>query len=246
MFKQMDGVAMGSPLGPVLANIFIGYHESRLFPSILHKLPEWYKWYVHDTFAIFNGYGATNSFLDTLNNLHASLNFTHKYDKDKLLFLDVLMHKEDTGFMTSIYRKPTFMGLYTKFDSFSARKQNLSLIKCLIDHTYKIPFERFLQSNLEKLKSIFLCNGYPEKYNPIGPAKCPVYLKLPWIGQISETFWHLIKLITDKHFLMRTILPLTHKGSLLGSSSMWIELIKDWAIGSNNMVPSIIRNKTQP
>ena len=28
MYKQIDGVAMGSPLGPILANIFVGYLES--------------------------------------------------------------------------------------------------------------------------------------------------------------------------------------------------------------------------
>ena len=28
MYRQIDEVAMGSPLGPVLANIFVGYHES--------------------------------------------------------------------------------------------------------------------------------------------------------------------------------------------------------------------------
>ena len=31
MYKQTDGVAMGSPLGPSLANIFVGYYEEKLF-----------------------------------------------------------------------------------------------------------------------------------------------------------------------------------------------------------------------
>ena len=35
MYKQLDGVAMGSPLGPPLANIFVGFHESRLFNNSL-------------------------------------------------------------------------------------------------------------------------------------------------------------------------------------------------------------------
>ena len=31
MYKQTDGVAMGSPLGPALANIFVGYYEEKVF-----------------------------------------------------------------------------------------------------------------------------------------------------------------------------------------------------------------------
>ena len=31
MYKQTDGVAMRSPLGPVLAYIFVGYYEEKLF-----------------------------------------------------------------------------------------------------------------------------------------------------------------------------------------------------------------------
>ena len=103
MFKQIDGVAMGLPLGPDLANIFVGYHESRLFQSTLHELLEWHKRYLDDSFGIFNEHRAANFFLDTLNNLHPSLNFACEYDKDnKLPFLDVLVHVEDTVYILDL------------------------------------------------------------------------------------------------------------------------------------------------
>ena len=60
-----------------------------------------------------------------------------------------------------------------------------------------------LHAELEKLKTIFLDNGYPEDVilsytkekiasfsavQKFGPQKCPVYLKLPWIGNTSLRF----------------------------------------------------------
>ena len=44
MYKQTDEVSMGLPLGPALANIFVGYYEEMLFsqtqkpPHILDML----------------------------------------------------------------------------------------------------------------------------------------------------------------------------------------------------------------
>ena len=47
MYKQLDGVAMGSPI----ANIFFGYHESRIFDNTVK--PGFYFRFVDNTFAIF-------------------------------------------------------------------------------------------------------------------------------------------------------------------------------------------------
>ena len=50
-------------------------------------------------------------FQEKLHLLHPVLKFTiEKEQNNSLNFLDVLVEKEGTGFLTSIYRKPTFTG----------------------------------------------------------------------------------------------------------------------------------------
>lgn len=49
-----------------------------------------------------------------------------------LPFLDVLVEWKDVFvFITSVYRKPTFNGLYTNWNSFVPKSQNLNLIPTL-------------------------------------------------------------------------------------------------------------------
>ena len=55
---------MGSPLGPALANIFVGYHEEKLFSEI-SKLAVYFR-YVDDTFVIFQNEKESEEFLITL------------------------------------------------------------------------------------------------------------------------------------------------------------------------------------
>ena len=52
MFRQIEGVAICSPLGPILANIFVGFHEEKLFSRVTRPLV--YNRYVDDTFAVFD------------------------------------------------------------------------------------------------------------------------------------------------------------------------------------------------
>ena len=45
--------------------------------------------------------------------------FRNKGEKqNRMSFLDVQIIREDKTFTTSVYRKPTFSGVYTHFDSF--------------------------------------------------------------------------------------------------------------------------------
>ena len=58
IYRQIDGVAMGSLLGLALANIFVGYYEGKLFSEI--SKPAVYFRYVHDTFVIFQNKSQRN------------------------------------------------------------------------------------------------------------------------------------------------------------------------------------------
>ena len=93
MYKQVDGVAMVSPLGPALANIFVGFHESRRFDNTVK--PGVYFRFVDDTFAIFGSELDCDHFKGKLNLLHPALKFTvEKEQNNSLNVLDVLVEKD--------------------------------------------------------------------------------------------------------------------------------------------------------
>ena len=130
MHRQIDGVAMGSPLGPPLVNIFVGYQEAKLFN--IAKRPLVYFRYVDDTFAVLNNEEDCNTFFIQVNSFHPSLRFIYeKKSNHSLPFLDVLVERHDPEFLISVYRKPIFTGQYLRWNSFSPQKRKITLIGTL-------------------------------------------------------------------------------------------------------------------
>ena len=84
---------------------------------MLELLPHWR--HVDDIFVLFTSPKHLEAFRNFLNGWHANMYLTNKREKqNRMYFLDIAIIRENKTFTTSVYRKPTFSGVYTHFDSF--------------------------------------------------------------------------------------------------------------------------------
>ena len=122
---------------------------------------------------------------------------------EKLAFLDIEVSQEKGKFVMTVYRKPTFSGVYTDFESFLPTIYKFGMLYTLPYHCFKIcsHWTKF-DEELSFLKQVFFKNGYPLSFidNCFKTfvdklfIKCPqlitvqkktLFLSLPYLGEIS-------------------------------------------------------------
>ena len=164
IYQQIDGVAMGSPLGPTLANIFMSHMEKKwLRDCPLDFKPVLYRRYVDDSFLLFSSDSHMDLFLEYLNSQHPNISFTFETENNSILpFLDIKIKRNPVNFETSIYRKPTFTGLMSKYYDFAPLDYKANLITTLVCRAFRIS-SNYLSFNkeIDFLKSLLQSNGYP-------------------------------------------------------------------------------------
>ena len=95
---------MDSPLGPILANIFVRFEERHLFERF--SKPFIYLRYVDNTFSSFRSPNDALLFFNKLNELNTSLTFTmEEENNNKLPFLEVLVERCGSSFLTLLYKE---------------------------------------------------------------------------------------------------------------------------------------------
>ena len=128
---QINVVVIGSPLCPIIANIFMIELESVLVPQLKDHVKKWRR-FVDDTFVQVKR-GSTEYVLSVLNLFHDNMKFTYEQENNnRLPFLDVLfiMNYEKTN--TTVYRKDTHNDLYLHWESFSPISWKGDSLKSLI------------------------------------------------------------------------------------------------------------------
>ena len=99
IYLQTDDVAIGFPLRPVLAGIFMVHLKRSLVPV------SFWKRYVYDTIT-FIKIGSAKYLLSILNSFHPNIGFTYETQvNSKLEFLDVLLLREGQNIVTTVCRK---------------------------------------------------------------------------------------------------------------------------------------------
>ena len=168
LYRQVDGLAMGSPLGPALANAFLCFFEDKWLDECPDEFcPLYYRRYIDDTFIIFKSPSHVSQFLQYLNSRHKNITFTHEIENNNCLpFLDVNVTKESSGhFSTSVYRKPTYTGLITLFSSFTPLFYKSNLISALIHRAWKLSSSYHnLDDEIKFLSNVFSNNQYPDSF----------------------------------------------------------------------------------
>ena len=154
---------MGSPLGPTLANIFLSHHEEIWLKNCPKQFaPEYYRRFVDDTFILFKNKDHVNKFGKYLNSRHPNMKFTNEVEDDSSLnVLDILISKGQE-FTTSIYRKPTYSGIYSHFKSYTPLIYKRGLISCLIFRIFHLCSNwSIIHDEINKLKCFLLVNKLP-------------------------------------------------------------------------------------
>ena len=124
-------------------------------------------------------------------------------ENGSLSFLDITITHENNKFVTSVYRKPTFSGVFTNFESFIPDLHKRGLIETLLHRSFRLcsSYKNF-HLEIETLKSIFKHDNYPQnfvnqcikkflnklfirKYLNFMVPKRELTLVLPYLGKLS-------------------------------------------------------------
>ena len=168
----------------------------RIQTTVLQAICEWF-------FVLFRKEEHLELFLNYFNSSHENIKFTsEKETNNKLCFLDIEISRHKNQFIPSVYRKPTFSGVLSPFDSFIPREYKFNFVSTLIFRCYSFCYSmKLFHEEIMQLKEIFEKNWYYNKFfdrccrtfwNKIYSKKVlqhtvskkDIYIFLPYLGKL--------------------------------------------------------------
>lgn len=200
---------MGSPLSPLLAEIYMNNFEKIIFKSnsnLVNCIQFWAR-YVDDIFCIWTGTDRNlDQFLNYINSIHEKIQFTiEKENNNSINFLDLTITKNSGKLNFSIYRKPTTTDTLIHAESKQSVSIKLSPFHSLIHRLLQVPLST---ADFEKeshiIKQLAIRNGYEPKmiekmisikqsklimsqfYHSQSSTEVKIWQSINYIGNVSE------------------------------------------------------------
>jgi hypothetical protein len=161
-YSQKEGLFIGNPLSPILAEVFMGNMEKRIknkswFPRV------WCR-YVDDIMAVVMN-GEETRILSELNKQHEAIKFTIEVEESNSLpFLDLKITRSEGNLVFDIFRKPTDAPLCIPYASHHPWTHKVAAFESALYRMWNLPIS---ESNRRKELAYILkmaeINGYKEE-----------------------------------------------------------------------------------
>lgn len=209
-YKLSEGLPMGAPISPLLADIFLSKYDE----IIVEKLTKWknkihtYFRYVDDTILIWTGtVRELNCFVAEINRMKPKLKYTLEVGGKSLNFLDLKISIVEGKLEFGIYRKPGYTDVVIPSNSFHSYQHKMSAFHALVNRLLNIPLsKKEYRKELDTILQIANNNGYKTRdilsivrkkksrienrllFNAkTAPQTEPTkWISLPYTGEISE------------------------------------------------------------
>ncbi|BFZ01449.1 hypothetical protein BsWGS_04488 [Bradybaena similaris] len=158
-------MAGGSPLSPILCNIFLAKLEEEAITTASFRLDLWLR-YVDDTFILWNhGTEKLKEFLSHINNQNPAIQFTMEVEKQgSLPFLDIKVELDNNNLRFTVHRKETHTDQYLHAQSNHSVKTKIGIVKGMVDRAKGLcTTESGLKEELQRIDASFRKNGYSNK-----------------------------------------------------------------------------------
>ena len=161
LYLQIEGVAMGSPLGVLFANAYMCALEDKVLTSLDHK-PRLYKRYVDDICLQVEDAAALEALKSKFEEFSA-LKFTYELEQNnRFHFLDIdVSTTGGSNYVTQVFRKPTDIGRCMNARSACPTRYKTGLIRTYVRRALShCSTWELVHHELQHIKQMLVNNGY--------------------------------------------------------------------------------------
>lgn len=161
-YLQHSGLAMGSPLSPVAACLYMEWLEKNHFQVIMGQDVVWMR-YVDDVLVVVPQDMDLGEKLREINGVDPHIQFTLEQEKQgSIPFLDTRIERAGREVKFRVYRKPTHREDYVHFYSGHTDKVKRGIVLGFFLRAFRICSTEYLEEEIKHIMSSFARLKYPK------------------------------------------------------------------------------------